>query len=156
MPSRTSAPRGRMVNHGLVSYPVLMAADILLYNADEVPVGQDQQQHLEITRDIAQRFNHRFGETLKLPRARIQPQVAVIPGLDGRKMSKSYNNTIPLFCDAKTCRKLVMRILTDSRDVADPKTPESCHVFQIFRHFATPAQVAHWTARYQAGGMGLR
>ena len=146
--------RGEDVNHGLVAYPVLMAADILLYEADEVPVGRDQQQHLEITRDIAQRFNHRYGDTLKLPRGRIAEDVGAVRGLDGRKMSKSYGNTIPLFAPAEALRKAVMRMRTDSRSVADPKEPENCHVYQLFSHFASAAMRQHWAMRYRQGGMG--
>ena len=142
------------VHHGLFAYPVLMAADILIYDAHEVPVGQDQKQHLEMTRDIAGRFNHRFGETFVIPEPRIQETVATIPGLDGRKMSKSYNNVIPLFSTEKELRRAVMRIVTDSKGVDDPKDPDACNVFQIFRHFAPPEEQARWAARYRAGGMG--
>ncbi|MBI4083231.1 MAG: tryptophan--tRNA ligase [Candidatus Lambdaproteobacteria bacterium] len=141
-------------NHGLFAYPVLMAADILLYDTNQVPVGKDQKQHLEITRDIAGYFNRQFGETLVLPEPRIQEEVATIPGLDGRKMSKSYNNVIPLFSTQAELRKAVMRIVTDSKGVADPKDPESCNVFQIFRHFAAAEEQATWARRYREGGMG--
>ncbi len=146
--------KGQDVEHGLVSYPVLMAADILIYDSHEVPVGRDQQQHLEMTRDIAQRFNHVFGETFIVPEARIEEAVATIPGIDGRKMSKSYRNDVPLFCTEKELRKTVMRIVTDSKGVADPKDPDTDNVFQIFRHFAPPAAQAEWAQRYRAGGMG--
>ncbi|MBI3992004.1 MAG: tryptophan--tRNA ligase [Candidatus Lambdaproteobacteria bacterium] len=146
--------RNEEITHGLFSYPVLMAADILIYDADEVPVGQDQKQHLEMTRDIAQRFNHIFGETFVIPEARIEEAVATVPGLDGRKMSKSYGNQIPLFCTEQQLRKAVMRVVTDSRGVEEPKDPDTCNVFQIFRHFAPPARQAEWAARYRAGGMG--
>ncbi|HEX9842422.1 MAG TPA: tryptophan--tRNA ligase, partial [bacterium] len=146
--------KGQDIEHGLVAYPVLMAADILIYDAHEVPVGRDQQQHLEMTRDIAQRFNHIFGETFILPEARIEDEVATIPGIDGRKMSKSYHNALPLFSTEKELRKAVMRIVTDSKSVEDAKDPDTCNVFQIFRHFAPPAAQAHWAERYRAGGMG--
>jgi tryptophanyl-tRNA synthetase len=142
------------ITHGLFSYPVLMAADILIYDAHEVPVGRDQQQHLEMTRDIAQRFNHIYGETFRIPDARIEDEVATIPGLDGRKMSKSYGNQIPLFSTEKELRKTVMRVVTDSRTVEEPKDPDTCNVFQIFRHFAPKAEQDAWRERYRAGGMG--
>ncbi len=146
--------KGEDISHGLFSYPVLMAADILLYDSHEVPVGRDQKQHLEMTRDIAQRFNHLYGETFVIPDARIEDEVATIPGVDGRKMSKSYGNEIPLFATEKELRKRVMRIVTDSKGVEDVKEPDTCNVFQIFRQFAGPEQRAEWAARYRAGGMG--
>lgn len=142
------------VYDGLVQYPVLMAADILIYDSNEVPVGRDQKQHLEMTRDIAQRFNHIYGETFVLPEPRIEEEVATIPGVDGRKMSKSYGNEIPLFSTEAELRKAVMRIVTDSKTVAEPKDPDTCNVFQIFRHFATPEERTRWAQRYRAGGMG--
>ena len=142
------------VNHGLFAYPVLMAADILIYDSHEVPVGKDQKQHLEMTRDIAQRFNHIYGETFIVPEPRIAEEVAIIPGIDGRKMSKSYNNVIPLFSTEKQLRNTVMRIVTDSKSVEEPKDPDTCNVFQIFRQFADEAQQAHWAQRYRDGGMG--
>jgi tryptophanyl-tRNA synthetase len=146
--------KGQDVEHGLVTYPVLMAADILIYDSHEVPVGRDQQQHLEMTRDIAQRFNHIFGETFIVPEARIEDEVATIPGTDGRKMSKSYRNELPLFSTEAELRKAVMRIVTDSKGVADAKDPDTCNVFQIFRHFAPPEAQAEWAGRYRDGGMG--
>jgi tryptophanyl-tRNA synthetase len=146
--------KGQDVEFGLVTYPVLMAADILIYDSHEVPVGRDQQQHLEMTRDIAQRFNHVFGETFIVPEARIEDDVATIPGVDGRKMSKSYNNTLPLFSTEKELRKAVMRIVTDSKSVEDAKDPDSDNVFQIFRHFAPAEAQRDWAQRYRAGGMG--
>lgn len=142
------------VNHGLFSYPVLMAADILIYDSHEVPVGKDQKQHLEMTRDIAGTFNHLYGETFVIPEPRIAEEVQTIPGLDGQKMSKSYNNVIPLFSTEKQLRKTVMKITTDSAGVEDTKDPKNCNVFQIFRHFSTPEQQAHWAKRYTDGGMG--
>jgi tryptophanyl-tRNA synthetase len=146
--------KGEEVSHGLFAYPVLMAADILIYDSHEVPVGRDQKQHLEMTRDIAQRFNHVYGETFVVPEARIEEEVATIPGLDGRKMSKSYNNEIPLFSTEKELRKRVMRIVTDSTPVEAPKEPDTCNVFQIFRQFAPVEQQAEWARRYRSGGMG--
>jgi tryptophanyl-tRNA synthetase len=142
------------LNDGVFQYPVLMAADILIYDSHEVPVGKDQKQHLEMTRDIAQRFNHLFGETFVVPDPRIEEDVATIPGVDGRKMSKSYGNEIPLFSTEAQLRKAVMRIVTDSKTVEDVKDPDTCNVFQIFRHFAPPDAQAHWAQRYRAGGMG--
>ncbi len=146
--------KGEDIHTGLFLYPVLMAADILIYDSHEVPVGRDQKQHLEMTRDIAQRFNHVYGETFILPEPRIEEQVAVIPGVDGRKMSKSYGNDIPLFSTEKQLRQAVMRIVTDSKTVADVKDPETDNTFQIFKHFATPEEQAQWAGRYRAGGMG--
>ncbi len=146
--------KGDEINDGIFQYPVLMAADILIYDSHEVPVGKDQKQHLEMTRDIAQRFNHAFGETFIVPDPLIEEEVATIPGVDGRKMSKSYGNEIPLFSTQAQLRKAVMRIVTDSRTVEQPKDPDTCNVFQIFRHFAPPEAQAHWAGRYRAGGMG--
>jgi len=142
------------LNHGVFAYPVLMAADIIIYNSHYVPVGKDQKQHLEMTRDIAQRFNHLYGETFVIPEPRIEEDVATIPGVDGRKMSKSYGNEIPLFSTEKQLRKVVMRIVTDSKTVEEPKDPDQCNVFQIFRQFADKAQQEHWRKRYTEGGMG--
>lgn len=142
------------INHGVFAYPVLMAADILIYDSHEVPVGKDQKQHLEMTRDIAQRFNHLYGETFILPEPRIEEAVATIPGIDGRKMSKSYGNELPLFSTEKALRKRVMRIVTDSKGVEDAKDPDDCNVFQIFRHFAGADAIAQWEQRYRDGGMG--
>ncbi len=142
------------VNMGLYCYPVLMASDILIYDSHVVPVGKDQKQHLEITRDIAQRFNHLYGETFVVPEPLIEEQLAVIPGLDGRKMSKSYNNVIPLFAPEKQLRKAIMRIQTDSTPVEAPKDPDQCNVFALFSCFANQAQQAELAERYRAGGMG--
>jgi len=144
--------KGISPNHGLFAYPVLMAADILLYQADVVPVGKDQQQHLEVTRDIAMRFNHTFGETFVIPRGEISDDVATVPGLDGQKMSKSYGNTIEIFLDEKTLKKKVMSIMTDSTPVEEPKNPETCNLFQIYRHFAPPDRVADVKRLYLEGG----
>lgn len=140
------------VNMGLYTYPVLMAADILIVDADFVPVGQDQVQHVEITRDIAQRTNVAWGEgTLKLPEAMVQAQSAVVPGLDGRKMSKSYDNGIPCFGTAKQLRKAVMRIQTDSTPPEAPKDPETSLVFQIHRTVLTKDEAAAVADRYRSG-----
>ncbi len=141
------------VTMGLFSYPVLMAADILLFNAHKVPVGRDQVQHLEMARDIAQRFNHLYqGDFFVLPEVQIEEDVATLPGLDGRKMSKSYNNTIPLFeGGAKALRAAVSRIVTDSRQPGEAKDTEDSHLFTIYRAFATPAQTAALREQLQAG-----
>ncbi len=139
------------VTMGLYGYPVLMAADILMFNADRVPVGRDQLQHLEMTRDIAQNFNRLYGEAFVLPQAEIIEQVAVLAGLDGRKMSKSYRNTIPLFADCDQLRKLIMKIETNSLPPGAPKDTESCTLFQIYRAFATKSETAAMAARYREG-----
>ena len=142
------------INAGLFNYPVLMSADILLYGSHVVPVGQDQQQHIEITRDIARAFNNQFGEILMVPEAVIQKEVGVIPGIDGRKMSKSYDNTIPIFAPAKQLRKRVMQIVTDSRPVDEPKDPDEDNVYNIYKFFASPEQDAAMRAKYARGGFG--
>ena len=146
--------KNQTINSGVVFYPVLMAADILLYRATKVPVGADQKQHLEMSRDIAQRFNQRFGEIFPVPEPLIEESTGVIPGLDGRKMSKSYDNYIGLFESAKEARKKIMRIVTDSKTVAEPKNPDECSVFALYRHFATAAECQALGAKYRAGGMG--
>ncbi len=142
-------------NVGLFTYPVLQAADILIYNADTVPVGKDQKQHIEIARDIAQKFNGRYGSGFfVLPEARIQQEVAVVPGTDGLKMSKSYGNTIPLFGDEKAIKKSIMGIVTDSKDVAAPKDPETCIVYNIHKLFLSGSEQKELAEKYKAGGMG--
>lgn len=146
--------RGIAANHGLFSYPVLMAADILLFNADIVPVGKDQIQHLEMTRDIAQKFNNEYGEIFKMPEASIDEDVATVPGLDGAKMSKSYNNTIDIFCDEKTLKKRVNQIVTDSTPVEDPKDAEKCNVYAISKLFYSADELESLKARYAKGGEG--
>ena len=146
--------QGLPAEHGLFAYPVLQAADILLYDADLVPVGQDQKQHLEITRDIAERFNNTYGPVFKLPEPYILPQVAVVPGLDGRKMSKSYDNTIEIFDEPKTILKKCKRIVTDSKGVDEPKDPETSNLFQLFRLFAPADELAEVERRFRAGGIG--
>jgi len=152
--SKDKISRGISSNHGLFAYPVLMAADILAVQSDVVPVGGDQKQHLEVTRDIAEKFNQSFGETFKIPEPRIEKSVAVIPGLDGQKMSKSYGNTIEIFGDPKPTRKKIMRIVTDSKTVDEPKDPEASTIYQLYRLLAEPAEAAELAARYRAGGMG--
>ncbi len=140
------------VTMGLFSYPMLMAADILMFNAHKVPVGKDQIQHIEMARDIAQRFNHIYGgEFFVLPEAVVDEDTALLQGLDGRKMSKSYDNTIPLFEPEKMLRKLVMRIKTNSQAPGEPKDPEGSTLFQIYQAFATPEQTEAVRARYVEG-----
>ena len=142
------------VNAGLFSYPMLMAADILLYDAEIVPVGKDQLQHLEITRDVAARFNHQMGETLVLPQAKIQESSQYVPGTDGEKMSKSKNNTINVFLPEKKLRKQIMGIKTDSAVLEEPKNPESCNVFAIYTLLAPNSSIQALREKYLAGGMG--
>ncbi len=151
---KAARDRDEDVGAGTAFYPVLMAADILAYDADVVPVGKDQKQHVEMARDMAVAFNSRFGEVLRLPTALIRDEVATIPGLDGRKMSKSYGNTIELFTEPKALRKKVMSIVTDSKGVDDPKDPDTDNVFQLYRLFATAEESAELAARYRAGGLG--
>jgi tryptophanyl-tRNA synthetase len=142
------------VNMGLYTYPILMAADILLMDADLVPVGRDQVQHVEIARDVAEAFTATFGPALRAPAASIDPAVEVVPGLDGRKMSKSYGNTIPLFVEPERRRQLVARVRTDSRRPEEPKDPDACLVFGLYRQFAPEADQAALAGRYRAGGLG--
>ncbi len=140
------------VNIGLYEYPVLMAADIVLYDAHKVPVGADQVQHLEIARDIVHKVNHHYGkDVLRAPEALVQESVAVVPGLDGRKMSKSYDNAIPIFLESKKLRKLVMKMKTDSSLPTDPKDPEKSDIFLLYKHFATPEEIKALATRYQTG-----
>ncbi len=147
--------RGIPATHGLFAYPVLMAADILLYDSNVVPVGKDQKQHLEVTRDLAGKMNERFGEgTVVVPEPRITEATAVVPGLDGQKMSKSYGNTLPLFGEEKALRKSIMRMPTDSTPVEEPKPKENSIVLQLYRLFATPTEVADMEASFDAGGTG--
>lgn len=142
------------VNAGLFTYPVLMAADILLYDAEYVPVGKDQKQHLEMTRDIAGAFNHRYGDVLVLPEASIDERVMIVPGTDGRKMSKSYDNFINIFLPDKQLKKQVMSILTDSTALEDPKDPDSCNVFALYSLLANDAQTKEMRANYEGGNYG--
>lgn len=142
-------------NVGTMYYPVLMAADILLYDSTIVPVGRDQKQHVEMARDMAIKANHRYGDgTLVVPDVSIQEEVAVVPGLDGRKMSKSYGNQIPLWVPEKQLRKMIMRIETDSLGVDDPKDPDNSNIYNLYKLFATPEQTANLRERYLAPGMG--
>ncbi|MCU0392850.1 MAG: tryptophan--tRNA ligase [Thermoflexibacter sp.] len=142
------------VNAGLFTYPVLQAADILLYDANFVPVGKDQQQHLEMTRDLASGFNFQYGETFVLPEAKISEEVMVVPGIDGQKMSKSYNNTIDIFVNDKELKKQVMSIVTDSTPLEEPKNPDTCNVFKIYSLLATSAQIQSMRANYLGGNYG--
>ncbi len=147
--------KGITANMGLFDYPVLQAADIVIYDANVVPVGQDQKQHVEITRDIAAKFNRAFGsEVLVLPDPYIVPDVAVVPGIDGEKMSKSYNNTIEIFLTPKQTSKRCAQIVTDSTPLEEPKNPEQCNVFSLLKLFATEAELAEIATSYRAGGYG--
>lgn len=142
------------VNAGLFTYPILMAADILMYDAEIVPVGKDQLQHLEITRDVAEKFNHQMGETFVLPQAKISEEVMIVPGTDGFKMSKSRNNFINIFLPEKQLKKQVMAIQTDSTPLEDPKNPDTDHVFALYKLIASPEQIAEMRQNYLAGGYG--
>ena len=146
--------RGLVPNHGLFAYPVLMAADILLYQAHLVPVGKDQKQHVEVARDIAGSFNFQYGDTFVLPESRIDPDVATVPGIDGQKMSKSYGNTIEIFGEPNALRKKIMSIVTDATPVEAPKDPDKCTVFQLYRLMATPEETQSLESRYRQGGLG--
>jgi tryptophanyl-tRNA synthetase len=142
------------VNAGLFTYPVLMAADILLYDANYVPVGKDQLQHLEITRDIASSFNHHYGETFILPEAKIDERVMIVPGIDGQKMSKSYNNFINIFLPEKELKKVIMSIVTDSTPLEEPKNPDNCNVFKLYKLIANENEIAQMRENYIKGGYG--
>lgn len=142
------------VNAGLFTYPILMAADILLYDAEMVPVGKDQLQHLEITRNVAEKFNHQMGETFVLPQAAIDEDIMLIPGTDGNKMSKSRNNFINIFLPEKQLRKQVMSIETDSTPLEDPKNPDTDNVFALYKLLGTPEQVEEMRQNYLNGGYG--
>jgi tryptophanyl-tRNA synthetase len=139
---------------GLFTYPVLMAADILINQVEVVPVGKDQKQHVEIARDIAIKFNSHYGEIFKIPEPLIPESVATIPGTDGQKMSKSYNNTIPIFGEDSAIKKAVMSIVTDSKGVEEPKDPDTNHIFNIGKHFLTKKEADAWADRFRKGGMG--
>jgi tryptophanyl-tRNA synthetase len=151
---KDKADRLEDVNAGLFSYPMLMAADILLYDAQFVPVGKDQLQHVEITRDVASRFNHQMGETFVIPEAKIEKDTMYVPGTNGGKMSKSANNFINIFLDDKTLRKQIMSIETDSTPLEDPKNPETCNAFAIYKLLANENQIATMTANYLGGNYG--
>jgi tryptophanyl-tRNA synthetase len=146
--------QGLSPNHGLFAYPVLQAADILIYDSELVPVGADQKQHIEVTRDIAIRFNNAYGEILTVPEEHIIESVAVVPGTDGQKMSKSYGNTIEMFEPEKSVKKKVMRIVTDSTPVAESKDPDKCNVFALLKLFASADELAKWEDRYRKGPLG--
>lgn len=141
----------KAITMGLFSYPILMAADILMFNATKVPVGKDQIQHVEMARDIGQRFNHIYGEHFSLPEAVVEEQVAVLQGLDGRKMSKSYGNTIPLFLPEKHLQKHINKIVTNLLEPGEPKDPDTSTVFQIWQAFATPEQTAAMRKEFENG-----
>ena len=146
--------KGFSPNNGLFSYPVLMASDILIYGSNLVPVGKDQKQHLEITRDIAIKFNNQYGEIFTIPEELIPEEVAIVPGIDGQKMSKSYNNTIPIFGKEKAIRKTIMNIVTDCKQLEDPKDPDTCNVVALFKLFASGEELEEMKAKYRAGGYG--
>ncbi|NJB82180.1 tryptophan--tRNA ligase [Wenyingzhuangia aestuarii] len=151
---KDKADRLEDVNAGLFDYPMLMAADILLYDAEVVPVGKDQLQHLEITRDVASRFNHQMGETFVLPDAKIQEGTKYIPGTNGGKMSKSQGNIIDIFQDDKKLRKQVMKIETDSTPLEEPKNPDTCNLFALYKILASKEQIAEMRANYEGGNYG--
>lgn len=142
------------ISVGLFNYPILQAADILLYQPDLVPVGQDQKQHIEMSRDIAQTFNNLFGETFKIPEPLIKKEVAVVPGIDGQKMSKSYGNTIEIFADDSVLKKQVMSIVTDSKGLEDKKDPETCNVVKIYKLLASKPEIKDIFDKYKNGGFG--
>lgn len=142
------------VNAGLFTYPILMAADILLYDAEVVPVGKDQKQHLEISRDVAEKFNLKMGETFVLPDAKINEATQIIPGTDGEKMSKSRNNTINIFLPEKQLKKQVMSIVTDSKGLEEPKDPDTCHIFRLYELLASPSEIETMRANYLGGNYG--
>ncbi len=146
--------QGLSPNHGLFAYPVLQAADILIYDSDIVPVGADQKQHIEVTRDVALRFNNTYGEVFTIPQEHIIESVAVVPGVDGRKMSKSYGNTIGIFEPENSIKKKIMRIVTDSTPVEEPKDPDKCNVFALLKLVASPEELGEWDSKYRNGGMG--
>jgi len=141
-------------SHALFSYPVLMAADILLYDSDIVPVGKDQKQHLEVTRDIAVKMNETFGPVFKLPEPFIRADAALVPGTDGAKMSKSYGNTIEIFADEKTMKKKIMGMVTDSTPVEAPKDPETNAIYQLYKLFASADEASAMAEKFRAGGTG--
>lgn len=151
---KDKADRLEDVNSGLFTYPMLMAADILLYDAEVVPVGKDQLQHLEMTRDVATRFHAKLGETFVLPQAKVQEGTMYVPGTDGTKMSKSKGNIINLFLPDKKLRKQVMKIETDSTPLEDPKNPDTCNLFALYKLVASDEQIAEMRSKYEAGGYG--
>jgi tryptophanyl-tRNA synthetase len=146
--------KGLAPNAGLFTYPVLMAADILLYQSDRVPVGRDQKQHVEVTRDLAERFNNTYGRAFALPEPEIVDELAVIPGIDGQKMSKSYGNVIEIFAEEKALKKKIMSIVTDPTPVEAPKDPDKSIMYALYRLFAAPEKANELAGRFRAGGMG--
>ncbi|HQL50203.1 MAG TPA: tryptophan--tRNA ligase [Kiritimatiellia bacterium] len=146
--------KGIAPSHGLFAYPVLMAADILIYQSNVVPVGRDQKQHVEVTRDLALKFNNEFGEVFTIPEPFIPDEVAVVPGLDGQKMSKSYGNTIELFGDMKETKARIMKIVTDSKGLEEPKDPSACNVFALYKLFADDVRRQEMEANYRGGNYG--
>lgn len=146
--------QGISSNHGLFAYPVLQAADILIFDSQLVPVGADQKQHIEVTRDIAIKFNNAYGEIFVIPEDHIIESVAVVPGIDGRKMSKSYDNTIEIFEPENSVKKKVMRVVTDSTPVDDPKNPDTCNVFALLRLVAPDSELKEWEEKYRKSGIG--
>ncbi len=146
--------RGISPNHALFAYPVLMAADILIYDSDIVPVGKDQKQHLEVTRDIATKMNETYGPVFKLPEASIREDAAIVPGTDGAKMSKSYGNTIEIFEPEKSMRKKIMGMITDSASVEDPKNPDTSSIYNLYRLFASAEEADAMAGEFRAGGVG--
>jgi tryptophanyl-tRNA synthetase len=147
--NKTDEDKG--INMGLFSYPILMATDILIFNSTHVPVGPDQLQHLEMTRDIANRFNHLYKKIFNIPEAIIQDDGKVVPGIDGRKMSKSYNNIIPLLSDEKTLKKSIAKIVTNSLEPGVPKDPNGCNVFNLYSHFSTTEEQSQFKSEYLDG-----
>jgi len=146
--------KGIAATHGLFAYPVLMAADILSVQSTVVPVGRDQKQHVEVTRDIALKFNNQYGEVFTIPEPSIRDSVAVVPGVDGQKMSKSYDNTLEIFGEPGALKKRVMKIVTDCTPLEEPKDPDSCNVFALYKLFATDEEAADLAARYRVAGFG--
>lgn len=153
---KDAVANGKEANMGLFDYPVLMAADILLYNSNIVPVGQDQKQHIEITQTIAKKFNSQYGQFFTIPKPYIQNNTAIVKGLDGRKMSKSYKNTIEIFEPADSIRAKVMKITTDSKDPNEPKDPDSCNIMAIYRLLATPENLAIMESKYREGKISYK
>lgn len=151
---KDKADRLNDVNGGLFTYPMLMAADILIYDAEKVPVGKDQEQHLEFTRDVASRFHNQYGETFVMPEGLINEETKIVPGTDGEKMSKSRNNFINIFQEDKPMRKQIMSIQTDSKELDDPKDPETCNVFALYRLMASEEQIEEMRGNYIRGGYG--
>jgi tryptophanyl-tRNA synthetase len=146
--------KGIAATHGLFAYPVLMAADILSVQSTVVPVGRDQKQHVEVTRDIATKFNNMYGEVFTIPEPSIRENVAVVPGIDGQKMSKSYDNTLEIFGEGKPLKKRVMKVVTDCKELEDPKDPDACNVFALYKLFASEEEQADLAGRYRAGNFG--